>query len=240
MLTHPYNSLWSVFALLLALAITHATFQLGVSVLTLLSGHSLGRKRSLRRLFMLNLAYVTGSFVMTMLLLGALLTVAFTYMYEIEPHAWMIFVVVSCIIAAGIMTRYYRRGKGTVLWLPRSAANYLADRARRTKNVFEAGILGGAAVLAELPFTIVPLMCAAYLMMVFIAPVNHLAIMSTYSLIVVSPLILITVLIAGGHRLSTIQRWREENKSFLQYAAATLLLAIALYVAIFYVSGGSV
>ncbi len=237
MYINPYDSTVGVIILLAALALTQATFQLGVSVLTLLSGHSLGKKRSLRRLFALNTAYILGSFVMTLLLFGALLYVMLTIMYDIEPYAWMLFVALSCFIALMIITRYYRRGRGTVLWLPRAAAVYLSDRAKRTKNTFEAFMLGGAATLAELPFTLVPMSGAAYIMMLYILPSSHLVIASLYSFVVISPLILITTYIAGGHRLSTIQRWREDNKSFLQYAAAMLLLAIALYITIYYIAG---
>lgn len=237
-MNYNLESFWSVITVLLALAIVQATFQLGVSVLTLLSGHSLGKQRSLRRLFSLSIAYIIGNFMMLMLVFGALLYVVLTLMYAIEPYAWLLFVVASCIVALAVMLVYYRRGSGTVLWLPRPAAAYLSDRAHRTKNVFEAFMLGGAATLAELPFTIAPLAGSAYIMMFYLVPSDHFVFASLYCLIVIAPLVITTVLIAGGHRLSTIQRWRETNKSFLQFAAAALLLAIALFVAVFYIAGG--
>lgn len=240
MYSYTFDSISTVIIVLGALAAAQSAFQLGISVLTLLSGHSLGRQRSLQRLLGLNLAYITGMFTMLMLLFGALLYMMLVIMYDIEPYAWMIFVAAATVVGLVTMTSYYRHGaSGTMLWLPRPAAKYLADRAKQTTNAFEAMVLGGVSALAELPFTIVPMAGAAYVMMLYVVPSDHFVVSSVYCLIVVAPLVCITVLLSGGHRLSTIQRWRETNKWFLQYAAAAALFAIALLVAVSYMMGGA-
>jgi hypothetical protein len=235
----PYSleSTWNIVAILLAFAVIQATFQISVSVLTLLSGHSLGKKRSSCRLLGLDLAYIVGNFSMLMLVFGAILYAVFTAVNDISSHDWWLLVVAPVVVALVILSRYYRKGRGTALWLPRSAAAYLTDRAKRTHNVFESLMLGAASALLELPFTIVPMTASAYLMILFVRPIDHLMVASIYCFIVVTPLILTTILIAGGHRLSIIQRWREDNKAFLQYAAAAMLLATALFIHVFVSKG---
>ena len=42
-------------------------------------------------------------------------------------------------------------------------------------------------------------------------------------------MIIVTVLIGSGHNLSHIQRWRERNKRFLQFAAGSGLIILGLY-----------
>ena len=49
-------------------ALIHASFQLSVSVLTLLSGHAIGAKKSHARLVRLTTSYTTGAGVMTLLI----------------------------------------------------------------------------------------------------------------------------------------------------------------------------
>ena len=49
----------------------HASFQLSVSVLTLLSGHTIGSKRSNAKLLRLTTSFVIGAGVMTVLLLSS-------------------------------------------------------------------------------------------------------------------------------------------------------------------------
>ena len=62
------TDLFSLLIILVA-ALTHASYQLSVSVLTLLSGHALNRKVSHRRVCGLAGSYTLGALLMTLLLL---------------------------------------------------------------------------------------------------------------------------------------------------------------------------
>ena len=62
----------SSFAIITFAAIIHASFQLSVSVLTMLSGHSLGRKTAHRKVLRLMGSFINGSIVATALLLASL------------------------------------------------------------------------------------------------------------------------------------------------------------------------
>ena len=51
-------------------ALIHASFQLSVSMFTLLSGHAIGAKTAQRKLLRLTWSYLIGAAVMTMLLVS--------------------------------------------------------------------------------------------------------------------------------------------------------------------------
>ncbi len=217
-------------------AVIHMSFQLAMSVLTLLSGHSLMHRRATQRLLVLNSAFIAGAALTTLLLLVAFTTLATLW---IDPSlyapAWLVLFGVTIIVAMLTMIVYYRDGKGTQLWIPRSLADYLTNRAKRTTNAAEAVALGIMSTVAELPFTAILLALTALALSTTVNLDLHSVMICIYTIASVLPLIIITVLLSGGHRLSTIQRWRESSKVFLQYAAGVGLLVVALYLMVFYI-----
>lgn len=217
-----------LFATLFLAAVLHASFQLGVSLLTLLSGHSIGAKRSHAHLLKLSFAYIGGVIFLTTLVLSA---AGFFASLVSSPREPVILWVVVASLNVGIgfaVTFFYYRRKGTELWLPRSMARYLTDRAKKTKHTAEAFTLGMGSVASELLFILGPIGAAALLMVRF-SPVEQLTGLLGYILIASLPLIVIVVLVGSGHKISTIQRWREDNKRFLQYAAGSGLIVLGLY-----------
>ena len=51
-----------------------------------------------------------------------------------------------------------------------------------------------------------------------------------YTVISLSSLGIIYALIGSGHRISHIQRWREDNKRFLQFVGGGGLIVLGFYV----------
>jgi hypothetical protein len=51
-----------------------------------------------------------------------------------------------------------------------------------------------------------------------------------YAVISLLTLFSIWVLIGSGHRLSSIQKWREDNKHFLQFSAGGALAVLGFFV----------
>ncbi len=221
---------YSPFYIILFAGLLHASFQLSIGLLTLLSGHSLGSRRSFSRLMQLNLAYIAGASVITLLLFAALGYSALLGIRDVLPAAWLVVAFLNIAIGGSVIAFYYRRKKGTGLWIPRPMANYLQERTRKTKHSAEAFTLGAGSVLAEIPFLIAPL-CAAVLATVS-APDNtslQLSGFIIYCLAGLSPLFIIAALVGSGHKVSTIQRWREKNKLFLQYCAGSGLIILGVY-----------
>lgn len=212
-------------------ALLHASFQLGVSLLTLLSGHSLGARRAHHRLMLLNVAYVGG-----VLFLVTLLLAAFGFFVSVltTPSSllfwWTGVAALNVGIGVAVLLFYYRSGTdGTQLWLPRSFATYLAARTKKTKLAAESFTLGMGSTISELPFIVGPLGVAT-LMIAHQPVLLQLSGLGLYVLIACVPLLLIMVLVGSGRKISHIQRWREQNKRFLQFLAGSGLIVLGVYI----------
>lgn len=218
----------------------HASFQLGVALLTLLSGHSLGKHRSFNRLMRLNLAYLIGATVVTILLFSAVAYMALLSSSVYGPFIWLLLAALNVAIGLSVMVFYYRRGKGTGLWIPKPMAEYLNKRVRKTSHTGEAFTLGAGSVLAETPFIIGPLSLAVLYTLTLDGSSAQLAGIVTYCLLALSPLVAIVALVGAGHKISRIQKWREENKLFLQYCAGCGLIVLGAFVFVDKFLGGSI
>ena len=221
----------TAFAIIIVSGLIHASFQLSVSMVTLLSSHTIGRKRSRLRLLQLTTAFAVGTVLMTMLLLAlfASLAAGLGSLVQDTTLLWTI----GCGLLAGVGVAvwlfYYRREAGTSLWLPRAMARYLTSRVKATRESAEAFGLGLSSVIAELLFTVAPLVIAA-LALTLLTPSQQLIGVATYGLVSLTPLLLIIFSINNGISISRIQKWRESNKSFLQFAAGSGLVVLGLYI----------
>ena len=222
----------SSFAIIVFAALIHASFQLSISVLTLLSGHSLGRKTAHRRVLRLMNSYILGVLALTIGLVSAM-TYYLSLLIGHSQSAEQLAAAVICGLLAGLGVAtwafYYRKGGGTALWLPRNLARYLNGRTKATKNSVEAFGLGMVSVVAEIIFIIAPVMAAALAIVTLPGMWWQLAGVATYVTISMISLLIVLVMVGGGHRISKLQAWREKNKRFLQFAAGGSLLILAAY-----------
>ena len=220
----------SSLAVIALAALIHASFQLSVSVLTLLSGHAIGAKRTQAKLMRLTTSFVVGVGMMTILLLSFIsLVLLHLYSYNTPQIIWAASCGVLFGIALSIWLFYYRREKGTTLWIPRRIAEYLNHRTKATKLSAEAFGLGLMSVVGELLFIIAPLFIAS-LVLTQLPPLWQLAGIGIYGVISLLSLITVWVLIGSGHNLGSIQRWREKNKYFLQFTAGAGLIVLGFFV----------
>lgn len=219
-------------------ALIHASFQLGVSVLTLLSGHSLSVKRSEFRIFRLTTSFVFGAITMTLLLLASL-TLFLADFVTPENHFLIWSIISGLLIGVGVAVwfSYYRSGPGTSLWIPRAFADFLVDRTKATKRSAEAFSLGLASVFGELLFIIAPLAVAAYALLL-LPSYWQIASILFYVAVSVSSLLIVWILIGHGYKISRIQKWRETHKTFLQYCAAAGLIILGAFTYVNEVLGG--
>jgi len=220
----------SSLAIVTLAALIHASFQLSVSVLTLLSGHAIGAKHSHARVLRLTFGYVVGVGVMTLLALS-FISLIFLHLFGTEAPQFVWAVACGLLIGVGLAVWffYYRREKGTSLWIPRSFARHLSDRSKATKSGVEAFSLGLTSVISELLFIAAPMIISA-LVIIQLPGAWQLVGIGIYSIVSMLTLFSIWVLISSGHRLSTIQKWREDNKHFLQFAAGGALAVLGFFV----------
>jgi hypothetical protein len=221
----------TAFAIIIVSGLIHASFQLSVSMVTLLSSHTIGRKRSRSRLLQLTTAFAVGTVLMTMLLLTlfASLTASLSSLSQDMTLLWTM----GCGLLAGVGIAvwlfYYRREAGTSLWVPRAMARYLSSRVKATHQSAEAFGLGLSSVIAELLFTVAPLAIAA-LALTLLAPTQQLIGVAIYGFVSLMPLLLIIFSVNNGVSISRIQKWRESNKGFLQFAAGSGLVVLGFYI----------
>lgn len=221
-------------------ALIHASFQLSVSVLTLLSGHVIGTKHIQKKLLQMTTSFVVGAGIMTLLLLSSLSLVLLNiFGTNIPQVVWASGCGILLGVAVSVWLFYYRREKGTTLWIPRSIAHYLTDRTTSTKSSAEAFALGLTSVIGEILFIIAPLLMGA-LTLVQLSPIWTLIGIAIYAVISLSPLVIVWALIGGGHTLGRIQKWRETNKYFLQFTAGAGLIILGFFVYVFEVLGSTI
>ena len=220
----------SSLAIVTLAALVHASFQLSVSVLTLLSGHAIGAKHSHARVLRLTFGFVSGVGIMTLLALSFVsLIFLHIFGYDAPQFVWAIACGLLVGIGLAVWIFYYRPGKGTSLWIPRSFAHYLSDRSKATKSSAEAFSLGLTSVISELPFILAPVIISALVLIQL--PSNwQLVGIAIYTVVSLVTLFSIWVLINSGHKLSAIQKWREDNKRFLQFAAGGALAVLGFFV----------
>ena len=180
-----------------AAALIHASFQLSVSVLTMLSGHTIGAKRTQTKL----MRFIFGAAVMTVLLLSFISLVLLQVFGADTPKiVWAAGCGLLVGVAVAIWAFYYPHQKGTILWIPRGVATYLTKRTQSTKQSAEAFGLGLSSVLAEILFLIAPLAIGA-LVIIQLPPLWQLAGIGIYTVISLLSLIIVWVLIGSGHTL---------------------------------------
>lgn len=214
-------------------ALIHASFQLSVSVLTLLSGHAIGAKHSQARIMRTTLGFVAGAGVMTLLALS-FISLVFLHVFGQEASHLVWAIACGLLVGVGLAVWffYYRREQGTSLWIPRSFARHLSNRSKATRSSVEAFSLGLTSVISELLFIAAPMIISA-LVLISLPGQWQLVGIALYAVVSLASLFSVWVLIGSGHKLSMIQKWREKNKHFLQFAAGSALIVLGFFVYVF-------
>lgn len=219
----------TAFSVIALAALIHASFQLGVSMVTLLSGHAIGKKLAAKRTLRLVGAFLAGTLIMTALVISTLSYVAAVFFgHSATPMAWGTLAFAMIIIGLVVWICYYRRGPGTLLWVPRGLAKLLSKRIHATQMSAEAFSLGVTSVFTELLFIITPAIAAAF---AIISLPTNLQLIGAAAYVVVASLsiLLVVAFIGSGHNISRLQRWRETNKRFLQFAGGSALIVLAFF-----------
>jgi hypothetical protein len=218
------------FAIIAFAALIHASFQLSVSMLSLMSGHAIGTKTAHAKLIRLTSSFSLGVAIMTTLLLSFFAYILqYCFGNDVPAIAWAAACGLMIGLGIAVWAFYYRRNLGTSLWIPRGMARYLSDRTKHTKLNTEAFGLGMSSVVGELIFIIAPITVAA-LALIPLEPGFQIIGIVMYIFISMLSLLVVNGLIGGGHKISSIQKWRESNKRFLQFAAGSGLLILGCYV----------
>jgi len=209
-------------------AVIHATLQLSLGALLLLYHASLGKHVRKKTRFLVD-SYISGLGTLVFLSLGAIIFILDRYFGKplyIEELVIVVGMLVALAIAAWFV--YYRRGKSTELWLPRSVARFIDKRAKLTNSNTEAFSLGLLTSLAEMPFTLVLFVVAANSTMV-LPPMYQILAVAMYTLITIIPPVVLRFAIRKGQTVVSIQRWRVKHKTFFRLLTGVGFLVLAFF-----------
>lgn len=221
----------TTFAIIGLSGLIHASFQLSVSTLTLLSGHTISREKSHLKLVKLAFALVFGATFSTIMLFCffAFFSQIF-YSYKTSRIIWTIICGLLAGTGISVWIFYYKRkSTSTELWLPREFSRFLKKRTSKTKHSAEAFSLGLTSVISEIIFIFAPISAAAFATTTLVPSFQFLAVV-LYSSLASLPIFSVACMISGGQPISEIQIWRENNKKFIQFVASIGLIILAIFI----------
>lgn len=217
------------FGVVVLAGLIQASMQLNLGTLLLLYHASLGKhiKRKTRHIVD---TYITGVAVLVVLMLATLILTLERYfggMLYVEEIVIVITMMVA--LAVLIWMFYYRSGRSTELWLPRSVAKFIDRRAKLTDSNVEAFSLGMLTSLAEMPFTLILLIVSANSILT-LPPVQQLIAILLYAAITIVPLVVFRIAIRRGQSVVSIQRWRIKHKNFLRFLTGLGFIVLGFFI----------
>lgn len=209
-------------------AVIHATLQLSLGALLLLYHASLGKHVQKKTRFLVD-SYISGIGMLVFLGLATVIFILDRY-FEKPLYIEELVIVVGMLVALAIAAWffYYRRGKSTELWLPRSVARFIDRRAKATNSNTEAFSLGVLTSLAEMPFTLVLLVVAANSILVLPRLYQILAV-AMYTVITIIPPLVLRIVIRKGQTVVDVQRWRVKHKMFFRILTGVGFFALGFF-----------
>lgn len=196
-----------------------------IGVLILMVSVIMGGKKSTKRLLLLGSAYIFAIF--SAYLIAGLGLVYFLSEIPIVLAEYLSLFVGALVIFAGLLEvkDYFWYGKGFSLHIPVKAARKIKEMSSSKTTVGGIMLLGAFVAAVELPCTGAP-----YLAIITILRVDFnfqaLMLMVAYNVIFVMPLIIILLMVAGGAKISSVKKWKEESKGGMRLAIGLLLVAL--------------
>lgn len=207
-------------------AIVHASLQLQLGSLLLLYHSSLGKHIKQKTKNLVG-SYISGIGLLVLLTLAAICFGMDRYFIEaLYPEEVLVVTFMLVAVAIIVWVFYYRRGRSTELWLPRSVARYIDRRAKETDSNTEAFSLGVLTSMAEMPFTLVLLVVAGNSILSLPFEWQLLAVAS-YTVIAILPAVVLRFAVKKGQTIADIQKWRVKHKAFFRVISGTGFLVLA-------------
>jgi len=196
-----------------------------IGVLILMVSVILGGGGSTKRLLGLGGAYVAAIF--TVYLLAGLGLVYFLSEIPIVIAEYLSIAVGLLVIFAGLLEikDYFWYGKGFSLQIPHYFAKKIQEYSTSKTTVVGVMLLGAFVAAVELPCTGAP-----YLAIITVLRINFdltaFGLMVLYNIIFISPLLVILGMVAGGSKISSVQKWKEDSKGGMRLAIGLLLVSL--------------
>lgn len=196
-----------------------------IGVLILMVSVVLGQGGSTKKLLLNGFAYI-GAIFFTYLIAGLGLVYFFAAVPIVIAEYLSLFVG-ALVVVAGVLEikDYFWYGKGFSLQIPTYFANKIHEYSTSKTSLLGVMFLGAFVAAVELPCTGAP-----YLAIITILRIDFnimaFLLMVLYNLIFVAPLIIILIMVAGGAKLSSVSKWKEESKGTMRLFMGLLLAAL--------------
>lgn len=224
------SDLLSIATIALA-GIVQASLQLSLGGLILLYHSSMGRHRR-RKTRYLAKSYIWGAGAISFVIVCAGAFIMQNTIGAALRQEWLMIAIGAIAACAFVMLFfYYRKGRGTELWVPKSISGYITRRARHANDNIEAFSLGMLSAFAELPITIALYFVVANCLLQTSMP---LLVAVLYVAIVVLPMFILKLTIKSGQNVVAAQKWRIRNKSFLRIISGSGFAVLAVFIMAFW------
>lgn len=196
-----------------------------IGVLILMVSVILGTQKSVKRLLLFGGAYIFAIFA-TYLIAGLGLIYFFATI-PIVIAEYLSLAVGALVIFAGLLEikDYFWYGRGLSLQIPGYFAKKIKEYSTSKKTLAGVMFLGAFVAAVELPCTGAP-----YLAIITILSINFnfqaFLLMVLYNFVFVLPLIVILFMVAGGAKISSVKKWKEDNKGVMRLFLGLLLVAL--------------
>lgn len=196
-----------------------------IGVLILMVSVILGQGGTTRKLIVNGMAYIGAIFV-TYLLAGLGLVYFFAAIPIVIAEYLSLAVGGLVLLAALIeIKEYFWYGKGFSLQIPKYFANKIHEYSTTKTSLAGIMFLGAFVAAVELPCTGAP-----YLAIITILRIDFnliaFGLMVLYNLIFVAPLLIILFMVAGGTKISSISKWKEDSKGGMRLMMGLLLTGL--------------
>lgn len=209
-------------------ALVHASLQLQLGALLLLYHASLG-KHVRKKTKTIVSSYIAGIGTLVFLAVAAICFIFDRYFGKaLYPEEMAIVISMLLALALIVWTLYYKRGKSTELWLPRTVARFIDKRAKETNSKTEAFSLGVLTSLAEMPFTLVLFIVAANSILK-LSGLWQISAVVIYTMITLLPPIILRIAVRRGETIANIQRWRVQHKTFMRVISGVGFLILGMF-----------
>jgi len=194
--------------------------------------HSALAKHSAKKADDLSLYYILGveTFI-ALLFLATFSFIAFAFINQDFMNGLFIWIMAGIFLALSVVsfTLYFRKGRGTALFIPQKIKKGLKSRAESVKTRSDAFVLGLAAETAELPFTL-PLFIIVSFVALKISLFPSFFALIFYILVATVPFFTLRAFFRGGLNLAEIQRLRVKNKPFFRLTITIAYLFLAFLI----------
>lgn len=206
-----------------------------IGVLILMISVVMGGGGTTKRLVTLGSAYIFAIFI-TYLVAG----LGLVYFFSEIPIVWAEYLSIfvgMLVMLAGILEikDYFWYGKGFSLQIPTYFANKIHEYSKSKQSIAGVMFLGAFVAAVELPCTGAP-----YLAIITILRVDFnlvaFGLMVLYNLVFIAPLVVILLMVAGGSKISSVAKWKEESKGTMRLMMG-LLMAVLSWILILIANG---